>query len=976
MDQRDRRRNQNLSLADLAALLGRHRRLLSGLVIFGGCLGLFFALNKPVAYQAEATFREKSSKGIGNSGNSLLHLFGGDAAWATSSEQEAKSTLKSRKVLEAVIGGMQLQAKLTSEEINRDAFWKRMYCNLKTAWAYFRNSPFPCLHESPLPIAVQALSYSGETPLYFWIHLEPSGRYELRQKKQGEVVARGKLGVLCEQDNVSFILASLPEISLSAPAHFGLEISPLAGAAKALESCLKVESDKEDKSVIRILLQAPDRHLASRLANTLMDVYQNYLKECRDRLSQTQLDYLNKRQRQLAQNLTEQMERQAQFLSEDLFTAGFINSEKEMDFLAHNQHDYKEKLMANELEIKRLESMEPENYVYYEAYARNGGDSGIINSLLNEIRGFKQQRDGLEIELQKNSSSLHQGLVTVFDAQVAELEEVQRCLAEVQDINDRFRQQLQPDPSSKLLEDPRFLMKSWLERLQRLSDPKERHKAEGNFQFYLNNLERLFHVYEKILYERLSHRQNSSQEFQGISLKVADQLYTQYCAQLVKVESATQQLLFLNSQMQEPAFAMTSLSAELEDAVSQEMIKKANQLILSLKDESNRTQKEQERLKDELDLQRAFLGMHMQQMAQLMQLDKQLIYEKIKALQSLSLELIQQQISLLENTLKDYISSRLENLHQDRLLIQEHLKQIRLEMGALPKKWMAEQLIEQEVATNQLIVEEIAKMVESKNISHHIGLVQSAPIDCALPPLHPVPPPLLLFSFAGAFLGGLGGIAFMLGRTLFTGFFASPDNLGSMGHHVSGTLTYPLEECPALRRLSIWMEPPSRETAPSEGRQMLLIESEAFRYGAALGKLLAQRGKKVVLIELDFSGEAPSDAVSLLDYLNKKQQMPTLIKMESGLDKIYSGEKGNFCLQQLFSPLFQQLIQKLQKNFDWILVVTRAKPLDVEITGLLRSFSCAAVAVQNETVDALAPFHDLLNHSECKVSFLFSDLCK
>ena len=257
---------------------------------------------------------------------------------------------------------------------------------------------------------------------------------------------------------------------------------------------------------------------------------------------------------------------------------------------------------------------------------------------------------------------------------------------------------------------------------------------------------------------------NPAKEFRGIALHVAEDLYGQYCSRIVEEESRLQQYVFLQRQIQDPNFEITSLSSSLEDPVSQDLIQKTGQIAFALRDGENRTVREKERLQEELSLHRRFFQLHLQQMGEASSLHQNLLREKTEALQAISLDLTHQQISLLEQTLREYIASRLENLQEDRLHLQQHLQRIRQELALLPKKWMAEQILEQEVATNQLIVEEIAKMVESKNIAHHMNLVQSAPLDRAIPPLHPISPPLLLYMLVGAFGGGVFSLLWVLYR--------------------------------------------------------------------------------------------------------------------------------------------------------------------------------------------------------------------
>ena len=112
------------------------------------------------------------------------------------------------------------------------------------------------------------------------------------------------------------------------------------------------------------------------------------------------------------------------------------------------------------------------------------------------------------------------------------------------------------------------------------------------------------------------------------------------------------------------------------------------------------------------------------------------------------------------------MSSRLNNLQQEKKLIQRQLDDIHTQMALLPTKWVSEKMLTQEVETHQRIVAELTALVESKNVSHKLEVIQSASIDPSIPPVHPIPPKVLLFSLMGFCLGGLIGSGIALGRTL------------------------------------------------------------------------------------------------------------------------------------------------------------------------------------------------------------------
>ena len=97
-----------------------------------------------------------------------------------------------------------------------------------------------------------------------------------------------------------------------------------------------------------------DRRMASAIVNATMESYQNYLKDYHAEIAMNQLEYLNERRDQLTRNLSRLMQRHADLLTDDLSNSGFIEASQEMDFLAKSKHEYKQKMLDNELEIKRL----------------------------------------------------------------------------------------------------------------------------------------------------------------------------------------------------------------------------------------------------------------------------------------------------------------------------------------------------------------------------------------------------------------------------------------------------------------------------------------------------------------------------------------------------------------------------------------------------------------------------------------------
>lgn len=763
----DREERLLITFSDVLAILKKSKKKILACALIFGSLAAFVGVISPIRYRAEGTFREKGIKesSLSPSSSLVLLLSGGGAGGGDS---EAASLMLSRVILEGVIKNLSLQANLQAHE-EGESIPKLVKKNISLALAAFKNSPRPVLKEQCCPLKIESLSYPGEIPLHLTIELQEDGRFVVMDAFESDaLIGEGEIGRPFEYEELAFTLLPVDGEKVKAQS-FSLKVDSIENTSKDIAKKLTVDPTKLDKSLLKIQYENRDRNVASAVVNAVMENFQNYSKKYHGEVAMQQLDYLSRRRDHLSQNLIQLMHKHADFLSNDLYSSGFIESNKEMDFLARSQHEYKRKLLDNELEIKRLTNIKVDDFSHFDRYSANDGDPTIINNIFAEIRTLKQQRDALGIEIQKKSLSLGTNIQHYFEQQVNELKEVQEHLAELREINEQLRKGEVPTRAgSKLFNDPRFLLKGWFDRLQnaRANNLKEEADMQESIRFYLNNLERVLGVHQRILQERLTHQQNPAGEYQGITLEVATDLFRDFSKQLIQIESNIRQNTFFIHQIEEPNFEITSLSAGLNDPISSEIIQKASKLVLNLRDQNNQSIREQMRIREELNLERTFLTLHLQQMIQLMELNKEIVDEKIYALQNVSSELIHQRISLLEKNLQDYLKARLHNLHQERDLIKRHLDSIHLEMAQLPQKWVSEQLLTQEVATNHLIVEEIAKLVETKNISHNLEVLQSAPVDKALPPVHPVTPKILLLAILGLFFGGFVGSCFALAKSL------------------------------------------------------------------------------------------------------------------------------------------------------------------------------------------------------------------
>lgn len=971
-----------LTLSDIWRLCKRYKRKIIAGALIMGSLGGLFALISKVEYKVEGSFREKTPKPI-NLGNTLAAAFMNNAGIATA-DSEAIAYLKSRRMIEKVIQKLHLQGNIYPSK-ERDTYIKRIKENLLVQMAYLSRTPFPMLKDCSKAILAKDVNYQGETPLVFQINFQPDQSFEVIDSLAKRMVGIGRLNQPFEQNHYRFTLIhSNSQPILSEPYHF--IILPLSTLAANLSRQLQIEADRTDKNLLRLSFRDRNRHFACHFLNALMTCYQDYLKETHDNQASIQLEYLHKRQEESGEMLSDLMRNHAAIMSQDFSTSGFADAKREMEFLAASQHEFKEKLIANELEIKRLQNVQTGECVYYD-YHGNEGNSRVINTVLENIRQLKQQRDVLELALKTSDLLDTDALQTIFEQQIDELRTIQSYLNEIDSMIDNFTRGQPLDFAASLMQDNRFLIKAWYERLTYFPDSLHQKvqtiSPERNEEFlaYLHNLKRMFHVYEKIIQERLTHQQNPSLEFQGVKLKTVEELYMTYTKNINDLESQVQHYQFVIQQINDPYFEISSLGTVLTDSISQDMIRQAGQLLLQLRDENNRTAKEQDRIKAELALQKNFIISHLTQHIQLSQLSQKVLKEKIFALQNVTLELIHQEISLLEKNLNDYIYARLNNLRQERHIIEQHMDELHQEMAKLPTKWVSEQMIQQRLETNQFIVEEIAKLVESRNITHNLEVIQSAPIDSAIPPIHPLPSNVILSTILGAMLGSCFSVAFLLTRAMIKGIPATKDNIKSQGQHVAGELSPayrpnhpgPLrdQDLETMRRLQAYFNEnlfQSPSTIKPSGQLLLLIEGNGPDYANDLARLWTKQGQKVVTLSLSFEGQ--NDEPGLFQYLEGNASFPHVAQDAYG-DHIAAGAFSRFSTELLLSQTFSDLIDQLKTKYDWIIAKTQSLPATAEAESLIQLFPSIAVTVSQETLPQLQPYLKLKDQADKHVSFIF-----
>jgi tyrosine-protein kinase Etk/Wzc len=954
-----------IALSDVFHIFKRNRKYILAAALALAALASFYAMSRPVVHQTKANFREMGKQEGSLSPSVTQILLGGKKDVQSS---QAISSMKSRKILAGVARSLGLQASMQEAGASRGLFG-RMLDNIKIQCAYLLKKETVETRCPQCPLKLVQVDYDGKSTLPLSIDFTSSDTYLV--KNRYGTIGEGKLGHPFRTDHFSFTLA--PEkFQDYENRRFGMSLIPLGKMVDHLEASVNIEEDDNDASLLVLEYNHPNPEKGRLILDAIMQAYQNHLKAENDRFAETQLAYLKKRQEEMFASQTKVMEKHARILADDLSSSGFVNFEKEMEFLFKNRLGCLEKINKLEMLVERLQTLPEEPDGGGQILAHE--ELAPISPVLKQLTDLKMQRDSLTLALAQSPGD---PIPANLSSQFSTLEDVSRTKDEITDIiayveNDR------PIPSDyAVTKKPFLLVGEWKEKLESSKTVWEKNSGELQkqkkaFLSYLNNLRRLFEMHQNLIHERLSHQTSDHAEFRGIDLDSASQLYLSYMQEAHRLESTQKEHEFILKQMEDADFEINSLSGALKDPISQNIIQKSSTLALQLRDQKYHSPKEQERTRNEMDSQKAFLEAHLQQTLKIQNLQQNLLQQKLKILQEVMLELIHEKISVLEKHINDFIRSQIQSLTKQKELIAASMNRVNQNMASLPDKWLSEQIIKQNVDLNKAIVEELTRLVEKKNISHNLELIQSAPLDPAYAATLPKNPRIILFALMGAVLGTLFSLSFFVVRQLFQGVEATPDNLKQLNRNVAGSLSPRSGPCPisdqdleTLRRQISFME----EHAPPKdsGRTALLTLGNGPNYSKALAKLLTKKGCRVLLLDVSFTEASPPEkSPGLLHCLSGAASAPQ-ITSEDGIDFIHPGGISRYSSELVGSERFGSLLARFKQSYDWILLTTNALPASSEAVSMKPAADIAALTLSHETLADLAPY---LN-SKQPVVFMF-----
>lgn len=928
-----------LSTVDLLHLIAKRKRRVFLAVFFTSLIFSLYALMRPVHYLAEGSFREKGKSNSSFDNRAAMVLIGGNQR-----DAEGEPIFKSRKVVSAVVRKLGLQATVDPRRGQPGPLALLLY-NLYLEWAHFMEADEPLFEDPVYPFKIADLDYPHDARKAFSL-IYKDGEVQLKDRSSGAKYV-GKVGLPIQGED--FKVTIVPTHA-EAGKIYTLSFAPFTRTLKDVTRGLKVQADKNDKSLIKLSYVSLDRFLARDVVAVLMDAYLDYLEQEQRVIHERQIAYLENRQADSFAALKKKMELHAHEVAKDALKSGFIGSDKAIQFFAAHQEQLQAKKEQADLLIKGLRDVVHQDAVPIDRLV-GAWELPHLNAQVQHLGELKSLRDSLSLTLWDPQVEID---TDQFAHRVKEWEELQHDSLEIDKLIVALDEKGIVNPPDGLHGKIHFFINFWQEELNKSlhafnEGSKENFyplfndwaKKKESFKSLLHNLKHFIDVQSSAVQEELVHSKEIEEEFKGIDLQISQDLFKRYLTQLEELQAQERHLAFLKEQIKQEEFAISSLSSIMQDPIANDLVNRAAALELAIRDPKNRSEKEQARMHDELNLERNFLSMHLEQTLELNKIKQSLMQEKFTSLQRATLGFLHRQISFLEHQIKDLIQSKITSLEQERELYQEQIQNLGDQLATYPEKWVRDELLKQAMQIQQMQAQEITRIVENKNITSNLELIQSSPLDEAFPPPLPLMPMTPLYAFLGGFLGFLLGICSILAQFLFKGIPLTPGNVELQNQKVLGRLQEPERSFNAFLDSDL-------ETFRAiliQMRHSLLIAGSNTSWAKTFATYARQTGQKVLFIDLDFN--TSYDPEGLCQYLKGGPNPRILSDTVS-----FSGTTRSY-LELLCQKKFSTWLSQVKGDYDLIVASIACPPYSATVVHLSQFFEHTILVVQDEKMEQL-----------------------
>ncbi|CCB88109.1 hypothetical protein [Simkania negevensis] len=965
------RENTFVLLSDILKCFARNWGKIALITAVFFSLGFWVALNQKVRFKVLGRFKEAHADQVSTRAwfvQNLLSQVGVSAA------SQSCHLLKSFQLMATVVEDLGLQASVITETP-----WKKRLCTMRENW----NAERKVLLEDPDIFVFRNVKYDKNVKKKYRLVFQSLSEFEIFHPSIKSALVKGELGVPISFDNITLTIEKVPQ-NLKLHHLYPLEIEAKMSILGALSDQLEVEMNLKDATIYELCLPYRDRELGIKIVNELMVTYQRHLRNEASQMSGEQIAYLEKRKDELCGKMDGYLKDHVSYLKENLGMQGFLNLSQRLHHVSMRKQKFLDEKKALDSDLIRLGDFERETELAM---------SGEIRALQNEKNGLLKQRDSLNLgfAFRKNQKMkrLHppyapqedvffnvQDKLSKLDTETEKIALAEKgetgvlkslfpsLMTTRSEISDaRLKEKFHLSAINKVdsiaaseLKKIRLLKSSLEEELMSSNQLMEGIEPE-DYASYLKQQHRLVSLQEHILKERLFYPLEEQDTYKGIDLATARTLYRDYVNERDEQEAKVLKLQFSKEHMDDPDFEYISLVQILPDGVSQQLARSVGETAQTMRDTRHLTERDLERMERRLQKDQENLKRHIDQTIELIRLQTALTEERLTSVQLIILDLLNQEISLLDQQIEDQVKVQKKTLEFEKTLVQNELQKLENELSMVPDQWLKEHQLELSSEMNLSMLESMVKMVESKNVEHNLIQIQSKPIDPAYALLTPKPPHLKLFALVGTLIGFLIGCSWALILDFSKGFPLTLKNLKLQGRLVCGAFkrrrVYQHLDEVTDSSLQVLRNLAEALRIHQKGCVFSLLSGNGSNYARPLAELLGKEEKNVLLIDFQsFSKNTPG----LFAYL-KGEEKNVMVKKNGGVDVVLFGSNETASLELLKRPLFQKFLTEKKNQYDVVVLQSATLPGTAEGRFFMTISDCLAVTIDAESNEHLNPYY-------------------
>ncbi len=904
------------SFKDLKWMLKKRGKVILGIGLLCMIVSSFLGLVKPIHYEAEAYFREKSNT---QRGSGVLASFLGKS----DSDDSITAIMPSRRVAEQVVQKLCVEGEIKEvKSINiMDTVVKKLFLeklSIQNRYFFSENNEamkklFSQNRDSALTCRLH--HYKGGDEFFRSFIIEPlSDRvtYKLWDAKKKYILGTYSLGQDVILNDCSFIVEGPKFIA----GELSLKFWPRSVIAEKLKLNIVIKKSKENQKFIYISYKDKDPYLAALIVNQFIASYKEFMDNENISLIKEQISYLQKRQEGLLQEYEEVMQEGAAHMKSYIEKNGVRGISSKDETFTKLECSLNEQLLKVQRNLMILDTKEGIEHIQ-----NNNLSQGLINEKLKLI----QERELLQIALQEENA----GQEEVFDKRwSAYSEELGHLQNELKLITELQTQLVDPKALELFWEQIKDLLIIQKLGISPFFDEKRADDWLGSLGKYLDNTIHFLKLRENLITERLSYKRTPHKIYQGLDLSSARSIQFNLIGSIQSQTSQSNRLAMASKRLEDTKCDLSTLSSFFsQDEYVKKHLAEASEINFKLQDSYNNSPKEHERLKNSLYLKRVFLEMHVRETNAVNQLQKKLTEQELVLLKINMLELYDQTIMVLEEQIWNLQEKLKSQLQKEEALIKTSMAQLNKDAGCLPLQWLQQEKILISKEINIKIMTELVKTIEAKNIAKNSERMECSAIDEARPPLMPERPYLIQWAFLGLSLGIFGATFTYLLLDLKKGAIATESNIVLQGGRVLGELRNGPEDINTMRRAISFIN-------QNAHLKTIYILGDNFKKSFELmSYLLALQDKRVLFLDASFfDPEESSGGKDFELYLMGHSAVrPLPQSLEEGYDKLATGGYSPFAAEFLNTHKFEELMRSFVDVYDKIIIFI---PLTPEAIGL------------------------------------------